>query len=76
MGKKLTIAEQWETYRRDVLPANAPPVQVRECRIAFYGGATALYMSIMAALDPGKEPTEGDLKYMAAIDAELKAFRP
>jgi hypothetical protein len=36
-----TLAADWESYRRGVLPAEALPVQVSECRRAFYAGAWA-----------------------------------
>lgn len=65
------IREHWESYVRDVLPDDAPPMQIRECRLAFIAGATALFNTIMTMLDPGEEPTQGDLDRMTALEREL-----
>lgn len=37
-----TILNQWDSYKSDVLPKNAPPIQIKECRMAFYAGAKSL----------------------------------
>lgn len=36
---KRLIREQWEAFRLLVMPADAPPDQIREMRRAFYVGA-------------------------------------
>jgi hypothetical protein len=42
-GQSTTVAvsvrKEWESYRRSVLPATAPEIQITECRRAFYAGA-------------------------------------
>ena len=48
----------WESYRKNCIPADAPDIQLRESRQAFYAGAAILFHSIMIVLDPGTEPTE------------------
>lgn len=53
---------------------DAPADQLREMRMAFFGGAQHLYSSIMTILDPGEDPTTADLSRMEKIDAELKTF--
>ena len=68
------IAVEWETYRRGVIPQNAPAIQIQESRRAFYAGAASLLNSIMNMLDPGTEPTERDLLRMDALHAELVKF--
>ena len=37
----MTIGEQWESFRKEYVPADAGPVQVTETRRAFYAGAAA-----------------------------------
>ena len=64
----------WLAYRLKVVPVDAPEVQVRECRLAFYAGATHLFYGILAAMDPGLEDTEADLNKMSLIDMELRSF--
>ena len=34
----MTIEEAWESYRKTVIPEGAPPIQIDECRKAFYAG--------------------------------------
>lgn len=68
------IKAGWVGYQMLVLPPDAGPVQVDECRIAFMAGAQHLFSSIMAILDPGTEPTEKDLRKMDLIHQELSDF--
>ena len=51
-----------------------PPTQLKELRMAFFGGAQHLFGSIMGILDPGQEPTERDLRRMDLIAHELETF--
>ena len=37
-----TIQQQWEGFKKNVVPNDAPEIQVSEMRIAFFGGASAL----------------------------------
>ena len=66
------IERLWEGFRVAVVHEDAPAVQVSEMRLAFFGGAHALYSEIMKMLDPGSEATEGDMRKMELIAAELK----
>ncbi len=68
------IAELWGSYKREVLPRNAPDVQVVECRRAFYAGCQGLLGTIMRELTDGPDEQEPDLKMMQDIDRELKEF--
>lgn len=73
-AKTKLIERGWNSYRDMVLPKNAPDIQIRECRQAFYAGAAILMQGIMGALDSGDEPTDADMQRMAAIQDELDAF--
>jgi hypothetical protein len=68
------IREAWERYRRDVIPEGAGEVQLRETRLAFYGGAQALFATLTGGLSDGSEPTETDLAMMSELDQELRQF--
>lgn len=68
------IERGWQSYRRMVVPPDAPDVQVKECRQAFYAGAAILFEALMLKLDPGEEPNEADMQRMAAIQHELYTF--
>lgn len=68
------VGEAWESYRRGVVPGNAPTVQIKETRRAFYAGAAGLLEIVLTCLSPGEEPTDADLKLMDSIKAELDEF--
>lgn len=70
MPRRLYIAEQFDSYRREVIPANAPMVQVEECRRAFYAGTAALIGILRESPD---NPSE-ERRFMLDLEAELKDF--
>lgn len=53
---------------------DAPAIQLKEMRMAFFAGAQHLMGSMMSALDPDAEPTEADLRRMGLIAEELDRF--
>ena len=53
---------------------DAPEVQVREMRKAFFAGAQHLFASIATFLEEGTEPTDNDVRRMEMIHVELEAF--
>ena len=69
------IATQWQAYLDNVLPKNAPPMQIRECRMAFYAGAWAFYQIQMThATLASDQPDEVGMAFMQELDAEMRAF--
>jgi hypothetical protein len=68
------IEAGFEGLRLLSIPANAPAMQVREMRLAFFAGAQHVFASILGILEPGSEPTENDLTRMVLINAELNQF--
>ena len=68
------IAAMFEGYRDMVIPADAGPVQVKECRQAFFAGATSLFTIMIASVEDGDDVTEGEMVTMEEIDAELREF--
>ena len=73
MPRLCRIAENFLTYRSEVIPQDAPPVQIEECRRAFFAGAVALYLLVLAGLSPNPGVTPEDMSFMADVDAELTA---
>lgn len=62
------VKNQWESYRREVLPDNASTTQITETEKAFYAGAKALLYLLRL---------NGELKdtlYPILLDQELDAF--
>ena len=74
IDKGQIIEAGWVSLRMLAIPHDAPQVQLDAMREAFYAGAQHLYASVMICLDPGKEPTEDDLRRMAMIHSELDEF--
>ncbi len=68
------IEVAWLEYVEKVIPPDAPAIQFKECRKAFYAGAGTLFSSIMNVLGPGQEATESDLLIMDGINEELQQF--
>jgi hypothetical protein len=69
----MLIKHEWESYRKEVVPANAGVEQLQETRRAFYAGAQAyrwLVINHVAALPDDKAELE-----MQALDEELKRFK-
>src|SRR5215467_11539981 len=69
VDKGLAVAGGWAAYRLLVLPRNASPIQVHECRLAFYSGAQHVFATMVNMLDhSGDEPTARDLRRMDSLD--------
>lgn len=74
MPRRRLIAEEWASYAREVMPADASPVQKEETRLAFYSGATALFHTIIKSLSADPEPTDSDLTMMEDLHQELMDY--
>lgn len=74
MPRKTRLADEWDSYAREVLPSNASTVQRIECRRAFYSGAVAIHGILMRSLSGTPETTTGDISVMEDIFSEFNAF--
>ena len=70
----MLMAEQWDQFARAVLPQGCSPLQRQEMRRAFYAGGTGVLSCVIGCLEPGSEPTDGDLRMMDGLVAELQDF--
>lgn len=68
------IQEKFDSYRREVIPQDAPLVQVVECRRSFYAGAQALMGIVMNGLSAGPDCEPADERMMMDISSELQDF--
>lgn len=68
-----TIAAFWESYRREVLPADAPDIQVQECRRAFYAGAKAVVAIVTEIGDDSVTEDQG-LDILTGLHEECRTF--
>jgi hypothetical protein len=72
---KRRLEEQWNTYRAQVMPADAHPTQVIETRRGFFAGAAAFFGIQNAAYDGSTpEPTAEDLQVITDLGQELLDF--
>ena len=70
-----TIRGEWESYLAAVVGEVATDDQREQLRMAFFGGATALFFGIINSMDKStSEPTEADDEMMKAISVELRDF--
>lgn len=74
MARLISVARAWENYRELLLPAGLTADQVAQHRLSFMTGCSLLYQLMMAAMDPGEEPTHQDLLVMELLHKELEAF--
>ena len=69
------IESGWAALRLIAIPDDAPPVQLKEMRMAFFAGAQHLFSSILSFIEEGgEEPTASDLARMDMVVNELKEF--
>jgi hypothetical protein len=69
-----SVAQAWDDYYMVVVNPNAKPAQVRACRRAFYAGAQSLLAMIGQGFDPDRGITAADLRHIADVHEELRAF--
>lgn len=56
------------------MPDAAPPVQVEECRRAFYAGSYALLMNVAYNIGDDSTDEEDGIRQLEALKAECEAF--
>jgi hypothetical protein len=71
--KRQLILEQWNEFSK-LIPKNAPEVQRKEMKRAFYFGAQSILFKVIAVLAPESEPTQEDIQIMVDLDQELQEF--
>ena len=47
----MSLEQQWETFKKDVIPVDAPEVQIDCMKIAFFGGLTQMYYNNKSLAD-------------------------
>jgi hypothetical protein len=74
MDEGMIVRAGFVGFMAAVFPDGCPDHQRQELENAFMAGSLHLWMSIMATLDPGAEPTDRDLRRMDLIQKELDDF--
>ena len=68
-----SISQSWERYRKRVLPKTASPIQISECQMAFYGGASAV-LGVVLRLGDAEVPEDVGVAGLESLGEELTAF--
>jgi len=69
------IEKSWDGYRKMVVPGDASRAQLEGSRMAFFGGATAMFHIIFGGLDRAShDATPRDFAMLDGLKAELEAF--
>lgn len=63
----------FESYRVRVIPTDAPVVEIRECKRAFYAGVVAC-LAFSEDVSEGEGTTANDLLMMFQLQQELDQF--
>ncbi len=69
-----TVWDLWQSFARDVIPPEAPPIQRQEMRRAFYAAAWAVLQEVKVV---GEESVseEAGIAALQRMEAELCAFQ-
>jgi hypothetical protein len=70
---KETVAQMWQSFRSQVMDADCQPEQVREMRLAFYAGATAV-LTVFDAIGTGAMTVRESRETLVALWDELERF--
>ncbi|MEP0872457.1 hypothetical protein NDA01_21815 [Trichocoleus desertorum AS-A10] len=68
---KRTVQSQWQSYERSIMPKDAPPIQRKEMRRAFYAGA---FVMLNLAKEVGDMSEEAGVEALEAYERECKEF--
>lgn len=68
-----SIEQEWNDYAAKVIAKDAPEVQLRETKMAFFAGAWALFTALEEISEPHISEAEGEA-YLTARRAEIRAF--
>lgn len=68
--KRQRILEEWNTYREMVIPPNAPEIQLKEMRRAFFAGASMCFTLMVNKSDD----QDAGLQLLTDIDEEFRSF--
>ncbi len=68
------IKKNWERYLEEVLPSDAPLIQLIETRRAFYSGAASLFTMMVDQTKQAGITEEQGIDYLAELNAEIVQF--
>ena len=68
-----TIQEQWLSFEKMVIPKNAPLIQHKEMRIAFYAGAQAM-INALVVIGDDKVSEDAGVAMLDGYMTEMEMF--
>jgi hypothetical protein len=71
---RMHILEAWNSYREQVIPRDAPAVQVTESKRAFFAGAGSIWMVFTSQQTGAPLVVSVNSQILEDIDAELRQF--
>lgn len=74
MADEKRVERAWIEFMVGVIPEDAPDIQIREMKKAFYSGAALTFYGIIGMLDEDKEPTDEDVEKMDGLHKELDTW--
>lgn len=75
LARRRLLVDEWDSYRRNVMPAAVSSTQLLETRRAFYAGARALLTLLTAGVEASDGPPSADeLTYAETLEHELTFF--
>lgn len=74
-GAKVKLLDiGWRQYAERILPANAPRVQVWECRRAYYAGAAHLFTELTQRVGQDSTSEDAGFALLTSVSEEIDAF--
>jgi len=70
----VSITGLWASFEKDILPANAPPVQRQEMRRAFYAGSFGVLTAMLHVVGSNEVGMEEGVLILDRLYNECKAF--
>ncbi len=72
---KYRVQALWNSYRTEVIPAEAGQIQVQECRRAFYAGVESALNRLAGEMSDGNTLDDpNDERAIREVQAELRDF--
>lgn len=71
---RVTVRDAWDSYKAQAMPPDAHPVQIQECRRAFYAGFWAMLNINVGVGDDAVTEAQG-VFVLESVIRECRAFQ-
>lgn len=73
-SKRHYVLEAWNKYREHCVPPAAGLEQVEYLKMTFFGGASAMFFSMIGNMSEGGDVEDSDMQMIDDLHDELKEF--